>query len=501
VWSIISGPGTITDASLYNSGVTGVTAGGTTVLQWSISNGVCAVSTDQVTIINNQTPTLSSINGTANQCITATAGSTSFSVTDLGGTTTYAWTVPAGMTISSGQGTSAITVSWTGTAAGAGIAGAVSVVPTNTCGAGASVSLTIDYNSAKPVTPGSISGAGKVCPGATQIYSVSAVARATSYSWTLPTGMSITSGSGTNVITVSVSGSYTGGTLSVTASNACGTSGVRSKALGLNYPLAPATISGLVSGLCNQTAITYSTSGAAYATSYSWTVPAGASIVGNATGTSISVNFGTSGGTVTVRGVNSCGTGSIRSLSVATTPARPSSISGSVTPCINSTESYTANGATGASSYNWSVPSGASITAGAGSKTVAVTFPGITASNQIITASATNACGTSPVRSLTGIAIITCNRTESLVSEKLNAYVYPNPVQGNATLYIESEQAGQMQVRLSDLSGRLLISQGLEVMEGVSTFNINTTGFPAGLYFMHIQNDTVEQTIRILISE
>ncbi|MFM9055895.1 MAG: T9SS type A sorting domain-containing protein, partial [Bacteroidota bacterium] len=497
----VSGPGSITTSGSYNTTVTGVTAGSTTVLQWTISNGVCASSSDQVTLINNQSAVLSSISGTATQCIAAVSGSTTFTVTDLGGTTTYAWTVPAGMTISSGQGSSSITVTWTGTTAGNGIMGAVSVLPSNTCGAGSAVSMTIDYNSAKPVTPGSISGAGKVCPGGTQTYSVSAVARATSYTWTVPTGMSITSGSGTNVITVSISGSYTGGTISVTASNACGTSGVRSKALGLNYPLAAAPISGQVSGLCNQNGVAYTTSGAAYATSYLWSVPAGASIASGQGSASITVNFTSGTGTVTVRGVNSCGTGSIRSLSVVTAPARPSNISGSLTPCINSTESYTANGATGASTYNWSVPSGAVISAGAGSKTVGVTFPAITASNQIITASASNDCGTSPVRSLTGISIISCARAESLISEKLNAYVYPNPVQGTATLYVESERSEQLAVQLSDLSGRNLVTQKLDVQEGVSTFNINVNGFPAGIYFMNLRSQNVEQTIRILINE
>lgn len=52
------------------------------------------------------------------------------------------------------------------------------------------------------------------------------VANATSYSWTLPSGWSITSGAGTNTITVSIDNTATTGTKNITvvASNACGAS-------------------------------------------------------------------------------------------------------------------------------------------------------------------------------------------------------------------------------------------------------------------------------------
>lgn len=57
-WSFISGPGTATfsNATSPSSGVT-VTAYGAYVLEWSISNNVCAPSTDQVTITFNNNPT------------------------------------------------------------------------------------------------------------------------------------------------------------------------------------------------------------------------------------------------------------------------------------------------------------------------------------------------------------------------------------------------------------------------------------------------------------
>lgn len=74
-----------------------------------------------------------------------------------------------------------------------------------------------------PPPPGSINGNTTLCPGATNAtYSIDPVSGATSYTWTVPAGWSITSGQGTTGITVtSVS---TSGDISVVAENDCGTS-------------------------------------------------------------------------------------------------------------------------------------------------------------------------------------------------------------------------------------------------------------------------------------
>src|SRR5689334_5461246 len=51
--------------------------------------------------------------------------------------------------------------------------------------------------------PGSITGNSTPCMNATGVsYSISTVANATSYSWTVPSGASITGGQGTSIITV-----------------------------------------------------------------------------------------------------------------------------------------------------------------------------------------------------------------------------------------------------------------------------------------------------------
>ncbi|MEI6141847.1 MAG: T9SS type A sorting domain-containing protein, partial [Mariniphaga sp.] len=84
---------------------------------------------------------------------------------------------------------------------------------------------TVNVSTATPTTPGAISGIAAQCSGlALQTYSVSAVANALSYIWTVPTGWSITSGSGTNSITVTTGAAGQSGNITVAASNGCGTS-------------------------------------------------------------------------------------------------------------------------------------------------------------------------------------------------------------------------------------------------------------------------------------
>lgn len=49
-WSVISGPGTVTTPGSANSGVTGLVAGSPTTLRWTVTNGPCATSTDDVVL-------------------------------------------------------------------------------------------------------------------------------------------------------------------------------------------------------------------------------------------------------------------------------------------------------------------------------------------------------------------------------------------------------------------------------------------------------------------
>ena len=190
-------------------------------------------------------------------------------------------------------------------------------------------------------TTGSITGSASVCQGQTGVvFSIPAVTNATSYSWSLPSGFSITAGSNTNSITVSVSGSAASGTVTVIPSNGCNT-GATSSPFNVTVNPLPAgagSISGVASACQSLSGVSYSVPAIANATSYNWTVPSGATIAAGAGTNNITVNFGASAasGNITVSGVNACGAGTASSFFVAVQAAPSAPVitaSGSTTIC------------------------------------------------------------------------------------------------------------------------------------------------------------------------
>ncbi len=89
------------------------------------------------------------------------------------------------------------------------------------------------YNTCpSPSQPGTITGATTVCNGATNTYSITPVSGASSYTWVLPGGWSGTS----TTISINATASATGGNVTVTANNACGSSTAQTLAVTVSIP-------------------------------------------------------------------------------------------------------------------------------------------------------------------------------------------------------------------------------------------------------------------------
>lgn len=123
---------------------------------------------------------------------------------------------------------------------------------------------------APPAQPAAINGQDTVCPNQAGVsYTVATVPDANSYVWSVPTGASITTGQGTNSISVDFGASS--GSVSVYASNSCGNSGMATLAVDVlpadaSFTFNPSTPS--IGAATNFTA-------AVGAQSYSWTFPSG----------------------------------------------------------------------------------------------------------------------------------------------------------------------------------------------------------------------------------
>jgi phage-related protein len=302
--SVISGQGTNSVQIQYGPSFTA--AGSISV---TASNG-CGTSAARTLSISPNTPTQpGTITGTNRAC---PGDVFTYSVAVVANAQSYLWTAPAGANIINGQGTNSVQIEFT---SGFTATGNVSVASVNGCGTSAVRTFSVARNN--PAQPSVISGQATGICLSTQNYSITNVNGMT-YNWTSPTNTAIVSGQGTNAITLNALTGFTSGNLSVTANNACGTSTARTLALN-TLPATPASITGLASGVCRGSIQTYSIANLAGATSYTWTVPSGWSIISGQGTTSIQVQVGTTNGSITARGVNACGSGSSRSLSISTT--------------------------------------------------------------------------------------------------------------------------------------------------------------------------------------
>jgi hypothetical protein len=129
------------------------------------------------------------------------------------------------------------------------------------------------------------------------------------------------------------------------------------------------------------------------ATSYVWTLPNGAT--GTSTSNSISVNYGSSAvsGNITVKGNNSCGFGTSSTLVITVNllPSNAGTISGTTTVCQGQTSLfYAVPNITNATSYVWTLPSGATGTST--TNTININYGNSAVSGNLIV-SGNNSCG------------------------------------------------------------------------------------------------------------
>lgn len=311
---IFSGPGI--NGNTFSPASAGAGGPYTIVYAYTDSNGCSNSSSQQTTVTNCTPPAKPGI-------ITTTGGSTkicpgdvkSYSVLSVPGATSYTWIAPPGGTITNGQGTVQVTVSYD---PGFTVSDTLRVIANNSCGSSQQRTLKITRGSV-PAAPSLIAGpAFGVCNGSGVPYSVVNIAGLV-YSWSYNVPFAtILSGQGTNAITADYNSSFLSGTLTVTASNGCGTGNPR-KLTVKAVPAMPASLSGTAAVCANQSGVAYSISPLAGAVNYKWSAPAGSHItdgVITSTGASlttdsvsVTVNYGNTAGDLKVRANNSCGSG------------------------------------------------------------------------------------------------------------------------------------------------------------------------------------------------
>lgn len=224
---------------------------------------------------------------------------TIYHIDTISGVTNYSWTAPAGDSIIGGQGTDSIMV------LSSASPGWLKVSGTNVCGTSVLDSVWIDAKPTLVATGAQINGPDSICSGDTVTYTIDTLAGAVSYNWSIPGGGTVLSGQGTNTVTF-ITGS-SGGQLLVSASNGCNATALDSTQVVFDpLPTNPPSIAGLATPCWGDT-LTYSTFQAAYASSYTWTVPNGTVITAGQGTVSIVTIIGPNSGAMTVTANNHCG--------------------------------------------------------------------------------------------------------------------------------------------------------------------------------------------------
>jgi hypothetical protein len=160
----------------------------------------------------------------AQGALVGTTTAASYSVAPVANATTYNWTVPTGVNIVSGQGTTTLTVNFNNVSAGAGLIGNLMVVAVNDLGCSTRAARILALTKALPAAPTAIrlTDAGVVTTsiakylGQPTVLTLTAnpVVGVTTYEWELPAGVNVLSGAlpvrggalGGNVITVNFEG-------------------------------------------------------------------------------------------------------------------------------------------------------------------------------------------------------------------------------------------------------------------------------------------------------
>ncbi len=260
----------------------------------------CFTSATKCLALTYAPATIGAMSGTFTTCI---GQSVLYSVPAQAGIASYNWTLPAGASGSSSSNSISVTFN------PGFIGGNISVTATSICGITSAARTTTIYLGV-PTQPASISGPSTGVCTQTVIYTCPNQAGVT-FNWTVPAG-TINSGQGSNAISVTFGTFTSATTVSVTASNACGSSPARTKTVN-GYPLQPGAITSIPASWCaNATGVEFNVDVTNMSGSYtlSWLYP-GASVatyvLGGGNTTQLILDWITGSGPVNVTASNACG--------------------------------------------------------------------------------------------------------------------------------------------------------------------------------------------------
>ena len=466
------------------------------------------------------------ITGPVSACSYIGTGSQiSYSIAPVANAASYLWTVPTGVTIVSGQGTTTLVIKFNQ----GYISSSIKVRSVANCGSSADKTLLVA--GANFSAPGPITGPTNACPyinnsDALAVFTIRKVANAPAYIWTVPAGASIVShpgGLGVNdtIIQVTFNSNFVYGSNITVQTTGCGTSVARSISVGGINPSAPGTIAGptnvcefmMSSSNPNGNLATYTIRKVSGVSSYAWTAPANATIFAHPAGTGINdtavqikYNSDFVSGTVTVISVNGCGNSTVRTLIVSRlNPATPGAFDVIQTSaCPNRVYTYTlAAMPANATFVKWTVPAGAVIVSGDSTTMLTVSYPSSSVGGQV-TAQSFNNCAVSSLKVL-NIKLPSCpslftstqppvlKSNQPMFNQSMSVMVYPNPTTTAFKLLLKNTSS-EVTINVFDIQGRFVKSMKVA---GNETLSLGTD-LKAGTYFIEVLSGNEKKTVKVV---
>jgi hypothetical protein len=323
------------------------TASGTasSVYTLTVTDANGLIASDPVNVVVNARPT-PVISGTNSVC----ANQAGLIYTTPGTGNTYAWAI-AGGAITAGGGTNSVTVTWNG-------AGPGTLQLTETIGT-CSVTTPFYNITINPNPTPVISGTTPVCANQIGVVYSTPALGGRSYAWTV-TGGTITSGAGTNSITVSWGATGPGNVQLTETITASGCSTIATAFPVTINPLPTPVISGTNSVCANQAGLIYTTPGTG--NTYAWTIPGGGAITAGGGTNSVTVTWNGAGpGTLqlteTIPATLCFTVTPVYNITINPLPSP--SISGPTPVCANASNVTYLTPVLAGRTYSWSVTGGA----------------------------------------------------------------------------------------------------------------------------------------------
>ncbi len=428
---------------------------------------------------------------------------------------------------------------------------------------GAPVTFTITVN---PGPVPTITGPTELCAGATGVIYTTEPGYS-NYVWTISFGGTITAGLNSNQVTVNWP---TAGQryIAVNYANGLGCSAINPYKHYVTVKSVPVPLIFGEDDVCQgATAVAYSTQ--PNMSNYVWTVSSGGTITSGAGTKSITVTWNGSGNqTVSVNYTNDLGCEAIEpsvfNVMVNAKPAAAGTITGTTPVCAGSMGVvYTVPVIANATSYNWVLPAGATVVAGANTNSITIDFASNAVSG-VIKVNGVNDCGIGAVSPnfnlvvnplpptpvitqhydtlissaasgnqwyLNGIVIpgvtsqkyvptengsyyvvVTLGGCSSLPSNTLTILnvgldpivhtvmeVYPNPNHGEFNLKVVTAKAIEANIEIYNNIGELLWKQEKAFIDGNFVTHIDLKLLPAGVYTVALKNKDINMVKRVVV--